>query len=190
MRVLGHKRLQLAHEGCVAAEGELRLDPLLERLESQLLETHDLPTGELLVGKLGKRRTAPERERLPQTLERAVGRERSRLGNQLPEAIKVELSRLDPDQIAARPGDDDVFAKGLAELRYVYVEPFRGRVGWPAAPQQLHQPCGGNDLVRPQEQDGEQSALPGPGHRNEARSVAHLEWTEHCELHATPPRRP
>ena len=69
--MLGDERLQLADELGVPAELELGVDPLLDRGEAQLLEAGDLALGEGVVGEVGQRLAAPERERLG---ERAGGR--------------------------------------------------------------------------------------------------------------------
>ena len=67
------ERLELGDELGVAPEREVRLDPLLERDEPELLEPGDLGLGERLVEEVRERRPAPERERLAQ---RALGRSR------------------------------------------------------------------------------------------------------------------
>ena len=71
--MLGDQGLELGDERGVAAEGEVGVDAVLERVETQLLEPADLVLGEGLVGEVGQRRAAPEIERLSQTLGGAVG---------------------------------------------------------------------------------------------------------------------
>ena len=61
--MLGDERLELADELGVASRGEVVVDALLEAGEAQLLQPRDLGLGEALVGEVGKRRAAPERER-------------------------------------------------------------------------------------------------------------------------------
>jgi hypothetical protein len=80
-RVFPHERFELAHEVGVAPPGEVALDPLLETGEAKLLQTLDLCLGEALIGELGQRRPAPERERLLEL----------RLVLQAPEASEIEL---------------------------------------------------------------------------------------------------
>ena len=62
-----------ADELGVAAEREVGVDTLLERAEPQLLEPRDLGLGERLVGEVGERRPAPQRERLAELLRAALG---------------------------------------------------------------------------------------------------------------------
>ena len=71
-RVLGDERLELADELAVRAGGELGLDRAFERAQPLLLEPPDRGRGERLVGDVGERRAAPQRERLAL---RAVGHE-------------------------------------------------------------------------------------------------------------------
>ena len=71
--MLAWQRLELADQLGIAAERELRLDPLLDRGQTQLLEPGDLRLGERLVGEVGKRRAAPERQRLGRQLQRPLG---------------------------------------------------------------------------------------------------------------------
>jgi len=50
----------------VSPQRELRLDQLLQRPHSQLIQTSDLTRGEPVGGELGKRRSPPQRQRLLQ----------------------------------------------------------------------------------------------------------------------------
>ena len=65
-RVLADQQLELGDELGTRAEREIRLDPLLQGLDPELLEPRDLGLRPGLVGELGQRRPSPERERLPQ----------------------------------------------------------------------------------------------------------------------------
>lgn len=56
--------LQLPDESGVASERQVRLHPLLEGLQAQLLQTPDLALSELVACKVGEWRAPPERERL------------------------------------------------------------------------------------------------------------------------------
>ena len=61
--VLAHERFELADELGRPSELELRLDPLLDRGQSQLFETAGLVLRERLVGEVREGRAAPELER-------------------------------------------------------------------------------------------------------------------------------
>jgi len=58
--VLGHQALELADELAVAAEREIRVDPILERREVKLLEPTDLALRPRFVRELDECRAAPE----------------------------------------------------------------------------------------------------------------------------------
>jgi hypothetical protein len=78
--MVGDQRLELADQTGVPSKSDLRLDPFLERVEMELLETQNLPEREALLRELGKRPAPPERKRLPQPRQRGFRRERARLG--------------------------------------------------------------------------------------------------------------
>ena len=62
-RMLSYERLELGDQRGVMTEREVGLDAVLERDQPQLLEPRDLVLRERLVGEIGQRRPAPERER-------------------------------------------------------------------------------------------------------------------------------
>ena len=114
-RVLPHERLQLPDELGVPAGSDIRLDPILEARKAKLLEAGDLGLGEALERELAERRPAPERERFGVPT----------LPVQALEALEVELSLVDPEQIAGSLGLHTVFAKLLAQLQNLAEQVFR-----------------------------------------------------------------
>ena len=94
---------------------------------------------ERLVAELGKRRAAPERERLAQRRLRPAALP-PRLGHQPLEAVQVEVARLDPELIARRAGDDRVGAERLAQLGDVPLQDLRRRGRRTTGPEILDQP--------------------------------------------------
>ena len=72
--VLADQRFQFAHDGAVAAEREVGLEPRFERGHAELLEPRALGLCERLGGELGQRRPAPERQRLAEPVGRLAGR--------------------------------------------------------------------------------------------------------------------
>ena len=62
-RVLVRDHLRLGEQRVVVSEAEPRVEPLLERHETQLLQPVRLPAREVVVGNIGVRRAAPERQR-------------------------------------------------------------------------------------------------------------------------------
>ena len=98
-RVLGDQALELADELVGAAESEVRVDAILERGEVKLLEPTDLTLRPRLVGELGERRAAPEREGLAQALGSGRRLGPARLGDETLEAVQIEA---DPARRGAR----------------------------------------------------------------------------------------
>ena len=93
--MLRDQPLELADELSAAAELEVGVDPLLERLQAQLLEPADLGLDEGLEGEVGERWAAPQGQRLPEQLRPLFRRLGSCLGDEALEALEVELRGLD-----------------------------------------------------------------------------------------------
>jgi hypothetical protein len=94
-RVLRRQRLQLADQPGVLAEGQLGLDPVLDRAQAQLVQAGRVGRGERLTGEVRQRRSAPQLVRLAQRgggLARTPGAERPvPVGGQALEAQRVHL---------------------------------------------------------------------------------------------------
>jgi len=102
----GDERLELGNQLQVTPEDQLRLDPPLERDESDLLQPLDGNGREGLAGEIRQRLPAPEAKRLPKELgglPRFASAECSAgiFGEAL-EAGQVEPIRLEPDHVAGR----------------------------------------------------------------------------------------
>ena len=137
VRVLGDQRLELGDEREVAAERQLGVDPLLDGREPELLEPLRLDLREPLELEIPERPSVPEGFRGAQGLRRGsgiAGRERLPPVRGEPlEALEVELSRLDPQQVAARAGGETRLVTGcraedLAEPRDVVPQRVVGGV--------------------------------------------------------------
>jgi len=70
-RVRPHQRFQLDDHVLVTTQLEVGLDPVLEGGQTKILEPPDLVLRERLVGEVGQRGAAPERERLVETAGRS-----------------------------------------------------------------------------------------------------------------------
>ena len=106
-RVLGDQRLELRGDGRVAAERELRRDPVLERRDPELVETGGLGLRKRLERQVGERRATPERQSLAEQLRGTLGLVAAErplaLGEQALEPRQIEVLVLDPELVAARP---------------------------------------------------------------------------------------
>jgi hypothetical protein len=109
--VLRHERLELADELRLPTRGEVGLEAILARREAQLVEARDLRLSEGLVGKIGQRRPAPERERLAQERRRlrrvAPGERAASLVAQTLEATEVELFAFQPQLVTRAARQDE-----------------------------------------------------------------------------------
>ncbi len=125
-RLLGHGGLELGDQVRVSAERKLRIDPRLECRPAPLLQARDLGLHKRLIGKVGERRPAPELERLPELLCRAI-RIGLELGptarHELLEAIDIPLSGADIEPV--RPPlrlEPPVSTKRLPQGRHLVVK--------------------------------------------------------------------
>ena len=133
-RLAGDQRLELADELAVPSVGQIEVDRRFGGGEPQLLEAPDHGRGERLVGDVGQRRSAPERERLA----------RGALGDETLEAARVDVVGRDPQLVAATAGDDRrPGVEHAAQLRYVLLDHLRRGRRRVLAPQAFHQLVGG-----------------------------------------------
>ena len=163
------QRPELGHDGAVAPETEDCLDPALDGLEPELLETSDLGLGELGEGELRQRGATPQGERLLEGRERRNG-----LGLQLAPAARrkgleperVDPVGVDPEEVPRRLSLEGSAAVGLVEeppqVRDVPLQGLRGGARRRLAPQGVHQGVGRDDLAAAEQQDSEERAL-APG---------------------------
>src|SRR5215210_2676444 len=169
----------------------------------ELLEPGDLALRKRLVGELGERRAAPQSQRLPQQLERALrgplGERTAALLQQTLEALQVKLSSTDAHQIATATRDHDavravpaVSLERPAQPRHVHLQALRSAGRRPLTPERLDQAVARDDLVRMQQQDCQQRPLLASRNYRRAPMVCDLERAEDAEVHrlASPYRRP
>jgi hypothetical protein len=166
--VPGGERLELAHKLSVLARGEIGVDPLLERAEAQLLELRRVCLRERLVGEVGQRRPAPQRERLAQLRGRGGGIGAGRLRDQRLKAGQVELGRLDVERVAGRGGHQPAIAELLAHARDVDLDALRHRGRRRVTPDLVHEALGRDDVVGVQQQHRQHGALLAPAERERA----------------------
>ncbi len=141
-RVVGGEREDLTERLVVTAEGELRVDPLLERDQPQLLEALGFGLGELLVGELAVGTAAPEAQRLvdQRGSERRVagGAQRLALSHETLESVGVEQVALQLELVGARARHDpNRRRQRLAQLRDVHLHQLRRRRGSALSPDRI-----------------------------------------------------
>ena len=182
--MLANERFQLAHELRVPPEGEVGVDPQLERAHAELLQADDLHLRPVGVRSVGERRAAPELQRVVQEARGVFGRRRLRVVHEPLEGEQVELVRGDADQVAGLLRDDDLSpAERLPELRDVVLQRVRRVARRRVAPHRVDQHVRGDDLVRPQEQEREQGALTLAAEHERMPVRDDLERPQDPELH-------
>ena len=168
-RVSGDERLELGDEISLAPEREVGVDPFLDGGQAQLLEAGDLLLRERVEGEVGKRRAAPELQRLAEQ-HRGVVRCAFAAGRPRPwasSAAKRSASSCPASSrkhIARRPGHEDaataVVREHLAKPRDVPLHDLRRGRRRPLAPELVDQSIGRDDLVRVQKEHGQKRTLP------------------------------
>ena len=194
-RVALHERLELADQLVVEAQGEIGVDPLLERGQPKLLEPCDLRLGERLVRDVGQRRAVPQREPLSKPLGRPLRivarKSLPPLLQQALEDVRIERVGCDAEDVAVplrlEPGSGRGVAVGIGERppepRDVRLQRLRGGRRRALAPEVVDELVLRHDLVRAEEEGGEQRTLLGAA-EVEAPAVFHdLQWAEDPKLH-------
>ena len=163
----GDEGFELGDKRVVASEGEVCVDPGLERRQSELLQTGDLGLGESLEGEVRKCRSPPECERIP---------ERQRSGfwltaRELPptllqqslEAPYVERVRRNTQHVTRGVREQELFAGSVCEKspqpREIDAQDRVDRLWGSISPQLLDEPLAPDGLVRVQEEKAEERAL-------------------------------
>src|SRR3954451_15992159 len=115
--------LELGNERRAAPKGEVRFDPMLERTQTQFLQSGDLVAGEILVREVGQRVAAPERQPIPEAGRSSAGvttlQRFMTLPGQALEGVDVDSVRTDLERVPAAAGDEDAVAECLPKPRDV-----------------------------------------------------------------------
>lgn len=150
----------------------LRLEPSLESDQPQLLEPADLGLSEPLVATVGKRRPAPEAQRVLRSSPR----------EQRFESVGIDVAIVDAQEIARALGDQTSLTEQLAELTDVPLERGRRRRSRCLPLERVDQPLRRNDSVPLQQEEDEQNPQPTARERKDTPSAGDLERTEDEEL--------
>ena len=183
-RVRGGKSLQLGNDLGRPSAVELGLEAVLEGVHAELLEPALLPDRPGLELEVDVGAAAPERECLAELSCARLRLERARLGDEPLEAGGVQRLRVDRQEVAGRPGHEHVRPEQLAQRRDRSLQRRHRRLRRLVAPELLDELRRRDDLVRVQEQRGEEAALAAPGGQADRCSVraCRLERAEHAEL--------
>jgi hypothetical protein len=188
-RLARHERTELADEIGVAPERKIGVDPLLECRQAELFEALDLAAGEVVVGEIRQRWAAPQSQRQAQLLGSLARLGVAGLLKQLLEPLRVELAGSDLQHVAARTRQQHVVAERLAQLRDVTLQRLGGGLRPPLAPQAIDQSLACDELVRVQQQNREQLALPSRADDERPIVIGDLQGSEDAEVHFALRRR-
>ena len=179
-RVARDEHLELGEDLAMAARRQVAVDRALGRGQVQLLEAADLAGRERLLGDVGERRPAPQRERLARQV---VGDERR-------EAQRIDVAVAQAQLVPAPAGDDlRAVAAGrqrLANLRDVQLHHLGRRGRRILAPERLDESIARHRRALVEGQHGQQRprlAL-ADGHRTAVGRDLHR--TEDADLHVPP----
>ncbi len=185
--MLGDEFLELGDELRMTTEGDVGIDPILERREPQLLEALAGCRSERLVGEIGEWRPSPEVERLAEERgrrARVVTRPRTLgLGRQVLEAREVEVIVADPECVSGRPRlDRSRRTERPPELGDLPLHLRDRGDGRATGVQIVREALDRDDAVRVQQQDRERRALTRPAEPDRAAVADDLQRTQHAEL--------
>jgi hypothetical protein len=187
--MLCDERLELGDQLGMPTESQVRLDPLFQGTDVQLVESSDRALGERLVGELGERSPAPQGERLAQqrarTLSVALGECFSAFPDKPLETVSVESVGRQGELVPlpVRPDQPALGTERLAKKRDGVPDDLRRRRRGRLAPQLVDQSIDRYGLVRVQKEQREEGALP-PTTQYDNSIVAHdFERAEDTELH-------
>jgi hypothetical protein len=119
--------LQLTHQLRGPAAAQIRVDPILDRRHTELLESRRLRLRERLVREVRQRCAAPQRQRFAKqpARRRCVlrGERPAPLAGHALEAVQIDPLGIHPQHVARRGGDDGLGAKQLAQAGHIDAAP-------------------------------------------------------------------
>jgi hypothetical protein len=101
---------------------------------------------------------------------------------------QVERAVVHGGDVAAPPRRDHVAAQNLGQLRHIRLNHVSSSDRWLFAPDLVHEPGDGHDLVRMHEQKGQQRALARAAEARRRAADKRLERAEHPKLESEPVR--
>ena len=113
-RMSRHERLELGNELRRSTHCQVRVDPILDRSEPELVESRDLALCEVLVGKVGERASSPQSERLSERLPGSAGillEQTMAFCRETLEPPRVEVVGVEPKAVAGRSRCDRIRAE-------------------------------------------------------------------------------
>ncbi len=192
-RLIGAQPAQLRQQLGLVAERQLRVDLFLARDQAQLLQPLCLSARKVLVGKLAKRRAAPQTKRAPEQRDGqrmvAVTPSSAPVIEQLFKARCVERAIVQLEGIArCARADRERWCEQLAQLRHVHLQQVPRRRRRHGAPHGVDQNIGRDRFAAADRQYRQQPPLLGRAERHGALSADELNWPQNPNLHDRPTR--
>jgi hypothetical protein len=181
-RVLVDEAFELRDELAAETLLEVGVHASLQHVQAALVEAPDLRLGERLEAELGEGRAAPEGERLPKERRAAVRALEGCGRRELLEAAGVRRVGGDPEHVTGLPRGEHVRRQQLADLRDEVLERRRRGARRRLAPELVHEAVDRDDLVRVDQEEGEEGALLLPAERDRPAVADDLERTEDPEI--------
>jgi hypothetical protein len=188
--VLGDESLEFTDELRVHAEREVGIDPLHDHCEPKLHESPPFAFRELVRAEIGERFSSPETECLAEGLGGPSGiaacKQLTTLREELLEAGEVDLRGRDLECVSGCPGHEHANPVTVAECppqaRDRSLQCVRCRLARPRAEEFLDKDIAGDDLVRMQEEQREESALALTPEAHRSTFAPDLERAEQAEV--------
>jgi hypothetical protein len=178
-RIRRDERLELPGELGVTTFDEVSSDALFQAGETEVLEPGDLCLRKIVIGEVRERRTPPERQCLRQPP----------LLSELPKALEIQLLAGDPKQVAGRLGFEPLLAEQFSKTGHVDVQRLVGALGRVAFPERIHEPVLRDNLVRVQQQHGQQGALLRAAEIDRLSVGVNVQRAQDSKLHTSRPGR-
>jgi hypothetical protein len=192
--VCGDERLQLADQIRIAAEGEIGVDALLQRRESQVAQSFNLHLRKRGKGQILKRRPPEQSERFAQgrcgSL-RITGRTRPpTLIHQGVESLQITLALTHLQEVSGRarqqPFRCPVALQHLSQPRNIRLNRVGGGRRRRVPPKPINQTITRDDLVVVEEEDRQGRPLFRAAERKHSLTLSDFKRTQNQELHGTP----
>jgi hypothetical protein len=183
-RVLAREGPELGDQDVLPAECQIRVDPRFDRAQAELLEPLEFEPRAAVEIDILQRAPTPQAFGFAQPLARESRNTGRAAGvQQGQESVRVQLTRLDPQQITGCAREQTRFAQHLAQARDLVGERVARGAGRLVVAELFEQSFARYGTVGVQQQDGKQGALSWPADRERPAVRSYLERPQDQEFH-------
>ena len=176
--MLADERLEVADHLRLAAELELRLEPVLPCGHARFFEPGGFGHHRVFELDVRQGRPAPEPERFSQARRPLLRRLAPGLSDDALEAVDIDRIPRNVEQVTRRASHEHLGTEHLPEVRDEVLERADCRLRRFVAPELVDEPIRRNDLSRAQREEREQGTLLLAAHVEDATVDVDLEWPE------------